>query len=206
MRSLEKEYQTLAQTYDRRWGAYVDRSLQETLQRLELASGARVLDIGCGTGELLRRLRALEPSLILHGVDPSAAMLNEAQIKLAGAANLAQAPAERLPFADASFDLAACTSILHYLPEPRQALTEIKRVLKPGGRLALTDWCHDYLACRLLGTWLRLLKRPCTRIYGITDCRSLLEREGFQVIQLDRYKISPVWGLMTAIAVLPLLP
>jgi ubiquinone/menaquinone biosynthesis C-methylase UbiE len=200
MRSLEKEYQILARSYDQRWGAYVERSLQETLQRLELASSMHVLDIGCGTGELLRRLHAVEPSLVLRGVDPSAAMLKEAHIKLAGAAGLAQAPAGHLPFANATFDLVTCTSVLHYLPEPHQALAEAKRVLKPGGRLALTDWCHDYLACRLLGAWLRLLKRPYTRIYGVADCRNLLAREGFHIIRLDRYKISPVWGLMTAIA------
>jgi len=57
--------------------------------------------------------------------------------------------AERLPFLDEAFDVVVSTSTFHYLRRPGKALREIARVLKPGGEIVITDWCHDYLACHV---------------------------------------------------------
>ncbi len=74
------------------------------------------------------------------------------------------------------------------------------RVLRPNGRLVVTDWCDDYVACRICDLWLRLFNRAHFRTYGEKQCRQLLEQAGFTAVRVDRYKINWLWGLMTAAA------
>jgi hypothetical protein len=80
-------------------------------------------------------------------------------------------------------------------------LREIARVLRAGGRVFVTDWCDDYIACWICDRALRLLDPAHRRAYGQKECRNFLVRAGFQIEALERYKIDWLWGLMTARAV-----
>ena len=93
-------------------------------------AGLRLLDVGCGTGHQLARWsgRGYQGA----GVDGSAEMLAHARDNNPGA-ELHQADARRLPFADESFDCVACVEVLRYLPDPRPSIEEMARVLRPGG-------------------------------------------------------------------------
>ena len=73
------------------------------------------------------------------------------------------------------------------------------RVLRPNGRLVITDWCDDYIACRLCDLWLRAFNRAHFRTYGEKVCRHLLEEAGFIAVRVDAYRINWLWGLMTAV-------
>ncbi|MEV6325623.1 methyltransferase domain-containing protein [Nocardia sp. NPDC051787] len=118
-----------------------------TYRRLAALSGAkpgdRILDIGCGTGYLTRRLAEIADSGSVVGLDPSAAVLERAR-KLTPATNCTYTVgvAESLSAADDSFDVVANCLMLHHLPEdlrPR-ALAEMRRVLRPGGRLLIGEF------------------------------------------------------------------
>lgn len=102
-----------------------------------------LLDVACGTGRLLRSLRLAYPAMMLKGIDLSRSYLDEARRHLRGlrAAELIEAPAERMPLADASADIVTSTFLYHELPpEVRRAVTaEIARVLKPGGLFVFLD-------------------------------------------------------------------
>jgi ubiquinone/menaquinone biosynthesis C-methylase UbiE len=102
------------------------------LRALDALPGQRVLDVGCGTGRNFPRLRDCR----LFGVDVSARSLRKATARGACAA---QCDAERLPFPDASFDRVLSTYVLTSVADWRRAFAEMVRVLRPGGRLALTD-------------------------------------------------------------------
>jgi ubiquinone/menaquinone biosynthesis C-methylase UbiE len=195
-----REYRRLATEYDTRWSSYVSSTVRETVCRLELRPGERVLEVGCGTGALLRALRAAHPDVRLTGVDPCAEMLRQARTKLDPSVELREAWAEWLPFADERFDVVVFCNVFHYFHEPRRALGQAARVLKPGGRLVVTDWCDDYLACKLCDLFLRLFSPAHHKTYGSGECAALLGETGFAAVQVERYKISWLWGLMAATA------
>jgi malonyl-CoA O-methyltransferase len=101
----------------------------------------RVLDVGCGTGRLLRAAMTLFPDSVLVGVDVSSRMLAVAGSVVSPTRRLGhvQAAAERLPFTDATFDLVVSTASFRHWADQDAAMREIGRVLAPGGVLAFAD-------------------------------------------------------------------
>jgi ubiquinone/menaquinone biosynthesis C-methylase UbiE len=127
-------------------------------------------------------------------------MLAYARRRLPESVPLVAADAGALPLKDATLDTVVSVSSFHYWTDPAVALAEIRRVLHPGGRLVITDWCDDFLGCKLLDRWLRLTRRTYHRIYGSRECAGLLEQAGFRVSLVERYKVTWLWGLMTLTA------
>jgi SAM-dependent methyltransferase len=109
------------------------------LARLAIAPGERVLDAGAGSGRLWRvDSRPLPAGVRLVLADLSAEMLREARVRLAAphrAVGLVHARIERMPFAEASFDVAVASHVLYHVPDRAAALRELRRVLRAGGRL-----------------------------------------------------------------------
>jgi ubiquinone/menaquinone biosynthesis C-methylase UbiE len=119
---------------------------EKALRLARLSSGESVLDIGCGTGTLaIAAKRRVGESGMACGVDASPQMLARA-VKKARKAGLGvdfrNAAAEALPFRDSQFDVVLSTLMLHHLPGKvrEQCVQEIRRVLKPGGRVLIIDF------------------------------------------------------------------
>lgn len=115
---------------------------QRLLEFVHLPENALVLDLGCGTGKLLNRLAAKFPTLLGIGCDLSSEMLRQARRKNKHQTHLifVRGNAESLPFAQAQFEAVFNTiSFLHY-PQPATVLSEISRVLRPGGCYYLADY------------------------------------------------------------------
>jgi ubiquinone/menaquinone biosynthesis C-methylase UbiE len=93
----------------------------------------RIVDVGCGTGDLTARLRSELQADLVAGCDFSAGMLEQAAARTR-AVHWLQADAARLPFRDGSFDAIVSTEAFHWFPDPDLALREFNRVLAPGGR------------------------------------------------------------------------
>lgn len=107
-----------------------------------------MLDIGCGTGILLRELSGcVGPSGAAHGIDPSEDMLSAARTACDGVKNVStrKAGAYDLPFADESLDAVISVQVFEYLDDLPRALAECRRVLKAGGQLVIGDWHWDSL-------------------------------------------------------------
>ena len=125
--------------YDSQFGTMRQRIAGFATALAELGSGARLLDFGCGSGDITRAL--LADGFAMTGIDLSPAMIAMAR-QQPGADGIewtvAQPGAVTLPFADASFDGALASSVLEYHPDPAAQLREIARVLKPGGIFAFT--------------------------------------------------------------------
>lgn len=106
---------------------------------VDLPRGGLVLDLACGTCDLTLELKRRRPDARAVGVDLSRAMLARAQAKI-GAAVLVNAPAEALPFADGTFDGAMIGFGIRNVPDFRTGLREMRRVLRPGGRIVVLEF------------------------------------------------------------------
>jgi ubiquinone/menaquinone biosynthesis C-methylase UbiE len=150
----------------------------------------RLLDIGCGTGQLASRLAAALPRTRVVGCDFSAGMLERAAARNDGV-SWVRGDAGRLPFGEGAFDAITSTEAFHWFPDQDAALAEFFRVLRPGGRLllalvnTLVPLISDafYVGSRLVGEpfyW------PTTR-----QMRDRVEGAGFEVHRQQRiYRVS----------------
>jgi SAM-dependent methyltransferase len=116
--------------------ARADRRGRLFLGRGRIGPGARVLELGCGTGEFTRRVVPAGARVV--ALDLSGDLLAKARAKIGAAARFVRASAHVLPFADASFDVVYGCSVLHHL-DVEVALREVRRVLRPGGRLVFSE-------------------------------------------------------------------
>jgi ubiquinone/menaquinone biosynthesis C-methylase UbiE len=97
-----------------------------------------MLDVGCGTGRLLRAASIRWPQAQLFGVDPAEQMISEAN-RLNTNITFKLSPAESLPFPDQTFDLVVSSLSFHHWADGLKGLQEIARVLRPGGLFCLAD-------------------------------------------------------------------
>jgi SAM-dependent methyltransferase len=152
----------------------------------ELPQVGRALDLGAGDGRLSRELTAGE--LVL--ADVSGVALARARKRLSDAAEVRLEPDAPLPFDDSSFDLVLCTETIEHVRDVQLLLSEVRRVLRPGGTLALTTPAHGRL------TGLAVLARgferlfdplsPHLRFFTARSLRRLLGDLGFDVRSLRR--------------------
>jgi ubiquinone/menaquinone biosynthesis C-methylase UbiE len=119
------------------------------LDDLDLPGGARVVEVGCGTGAIARVLAARPGVAEVVGVDPSPVLLEQARRLAGGAARLALRAGDgrELPLADGSFHAVVLHRVLSHVPGPERVLAEAFRVLVHGGRLAVFD--GDYATITL---------------------------------------------------------
>ncbi len=142
--------------YSRAYRALFVRLFSDgTLGHLE--DGGRVLDCGVGTGALSLGLAEKAPApLRIEGVDVSGRMLDQARRNLKDAAvdaRLRTADVRSLPFEDASFDAVICAHVLEHLDDPLEGISEMVRVLRPGGTLVIVATQHSFSDALLQLRW-----------------------------------------------------
>jgi SAM-dependent methyltransferase len=134
-------FRTSAEAYDRHIGRY-GRDLARALAvTAGVRPGGRALDVGCGPGALATELAARLGSGQVAAVDPSAPFVEACRRRLPGV-RVELASAERLPFADATFDHALAQLVVNFIPDPPAGVREMRRVTRPGGTVAAAVW--DY--------------------------------------------------------------
>jgi SAM-dependent methyltransferase len=127
--------------YDPYIGRWSRRVAREFVARLEVAGGAAWLDVGCGTGALSQTVLGMANPAVVVGLDPSPAFVADARSRLADQrARFVVADARRLPVADARIDVVVSGLVLNFVPDPAQAVREMARVVRPGGRVGAYVW------------------------------------------------------------------
>jgi SAM-dependent methyltransferase len=154
---------------------------------LALRPGDGVLDVACGPGNFSREFaRTVGETGLVVGIDASRPMLERAMrdAPSAGVDNLAfvHGDAVSLPFRDQSFDAVCCFAAFHLFADPFKALDHMRRVLTPGGRIALFTTCHGRSA-PLRGFESVMERRSGMRMFEQKEVVSALDRRGFTDIR-----------------------
>ena len=152
----------------------------------ELSEAEHALDLGCGDGRLTAKLRANA----VTAADVSQVALRRAAARLPGAEIASLVPDEPLPFVDGEFELVLCTETIEHVRDVQLFLSEIRRVLRPGGGLALTTPDHGRR------TALRILRggfdsefdplSPHLRFFTRRSLERLLDAMGFTIESMRR--------------------
>jgi ubiquinone/menaquinone biosynthesis C-methylase UbiE len=135
-----------AESYDRHiFQRVIFEPVQRTLlsvAQAEAPDAAAILDVGCGTGRLLKSAESVFPGARLEGVDAAVEMVRQAQARLPSGSRVhfQHGVAEKLPFPDGQFDLVFSTMTFHHWADQRAGIAEVARVLKPQGRWLLADF------------------------------------------------------------------
>jgi len=182
-----------APTYDRIGEPYHGYFAARLVELTDIPPGSDVIDVACGRGAVL--LAAAERAGSLTGIDVSPAMVELAAGDLRAAGvdrfRLLVMDAERLAFPDARFDVLTAAFLLFFLSHPERAAAEFRRVLRPGGRVAVSTWAEedprweweDDLLASAGTPRRRAVHRPFDRVEEVTD---LLAGAGFRETRVHR--------------------
>ncbi len=179
-----------AERYDSSYYGKHGKKLHDSvLRKLDQLSFDKLLDVGCGTGNLLSLISS-KYEVTIAGVDLSPDMLEIARDKLGEKADLRVGDSEDLPFDDESFNAVTCTDSFHHYPHPGNVLLEFKRVLKPEGYIIIADISVPKPFRQLGNLLIPFTKDGDVRIYSEAEIRELVVNSGFKGVEWEQISIN----------------
>jgi ubiquinone/menaquinone biosynthesis C-methylase UbiE len=206
-------WESIAGRFAERWSPITSKAIDALLDAAHVGQASRVLDVGTGAGDAARR--AVERGAEATGIDVAASMV-EIAARRHPAATFVQASATDLPLSDDAFDAVVGNNVIQHVGEPKRAALEFRRVLAPGGRVALTNWdaaerspffaaVHEAVAAAQVPSPTEAPAGPS--FFQFTEdavFRALLEDAGFEAVAVESLPIEiPVASgdeLITALA------
>lgn len=155
-----------------------ERMSQRVCLAAKVQSGQRILDVGCGFGGTLLSLNQHLSDVNLFGLNIDARQLTHARGQLiprpGNRIELIAGDACRMPFGDAQFDVILCVEAIFHFPGRDRFFAEVRRVLRPGGRFALSDFVPRLVIPQVWDYYDRRFKPVVNRLYGPSDMRCTL--------------------------------
>ncbi|SRR5712691_3529083 len=201
-----------ARFYNTRWRTYTRKTLAEVQATIDfpalhrvperLVRPARILDVACGTGVLLKWLLEQVPGTEAYGVDASADMLEQAGAVLKNQlhvhlerAVVGAGETAGLRYAPESFDLITFTNALHDLPEPGATLAGLKRLLAPGGQLVMEDFARRKrpFPWAAFEWFVRRVEGGQGHASTLAEAQSLCEQTGLHVSCGKAFTVNWLW-------------
>lgn len=178
----EKYFNSTATDYDNSSdGKFVKCMYQEILERADRIPAEKILDLGCGNGNVIALLKDRKIAQYF-GVDISEMMVKEAAKRLGGGAVVMTGDAENIPFGDSYFDLIICNASFHHYPNPQKAVEEMKRVLKPEGSIILGDpTVPGRILTKIFNLMMKYSNCGDAKIWHKKEITQLFQRNGFRI-------------------------
>jgi ubiquinone/menaquinone biosynthesis C-methylase UbiE len=181
---------------------FFKRCNRKVCQLVNLQDGMKLLDVGCGTGSLLKELSLSGKELSLYGIDLSPEMINAARVKLQDKKHIEfyEGSAADLPFESNFFDYVVCMNSLHHHPDPNQSLTEMTRVLKPGGVMIIMDGFVDSTVRKVLSRTANVLRNEGkVQRFKREELQHIFRSLGYESIIQQTFLFSMLitWGTKT---------
>ena len=195
---VEEVYEKIASVYDFTFGPTLHAGRLESIGRLGIAPGDRVLEVGVGTG-----INAvLYPrDCQVTGIDLSGSMLDKAERRIARRrlthVRLLQMDAEALTFPDDSFDIVYAPYTISVVSDPVKTVHEMRRVCRPGGRFV---FLNHFMSTNSVGSRLERFISPMTVHLGFKadlDLPAFLEQAGLDPVSIEKVNIPRIWSLVT---------
>lgn len=183
-----------------RWGMREITFKRRLIEQAQIASGQRVLDLGCGTGTLTVLIKQLHPQAKVIGIDGDERVLAIAREKAtSGGITLTfdLGMAFALPYPDHSFDRVVSSLMMHHLTteNKQRAINDVYRVLHPGGEFLIIDFGKPHnLVAQIISLVMRRMERAAENIDGILP--KMLERAGFSDVQIEE-QFMTIFGTLT---------
>ena len=183
-------YNAAADSVDEVPLAFWDRIGQRTVERLDLADGDSVLDVGCGTGSsALPAAERVGPLGEVVGVDLAEAALARARAKAAcrGLDNVLfrVGDMERLGFPDRRFDAVICVFAIFFVADMQRQVADLWRLVKPGGQLAITTWGQDLFEPAATAWWQAVQRERPDLCLPVQPWGRITNAEAVQQLMLD---------------------
>lgn len=173
----KKAFNQQAVTYDQDMRGQHARSLYPILlEKISDISYHSALDLGCGTGEMIKMILEQDAQKSLTGIDLSEKMLEIAKGKLNDRAKLLLGDSEHLPFQDGTFDVVYCNDSFHHYPAPENVLAEVKRVLKTGGLFLMGDCWQPFIGRTIMNFYMKHSNEGDVKIYSEQEIRFMFEK------------------------------
>lgn len=183
----QKAFDKQASQYDTScYSRHAKASYDAILSALKELSYHSLLDLGCGTGEILFRLYQYQPSSQYYGLDLSKQMIEQAKQKLHDHAQFTCGDSATLPYPDASMDVILCNDSFHHYPIPLIVMHEVYRVLKPNGIFILCDLYAHPIQRFFMNRLLPFTREGDVHIYNEQEILSLFTTAGFQTSSFQR--------------------
>lgn len=165
-------------------GKFVKPMYKTLVEELSKSGNGKLLDIGCGNGNLFGLLK--KEAYQLYGVDLSENMISAAKASYSNRAELSIADAEKLPFESEMFDVLVCNASFHHYTHPDTVLSEMNRVAKSGGKLLIGDpYMPQPIRC-IMNACTKYSNKGDYHFYGMHEMKRLLETHGFEFLKASR--------------------
>jgi phosphatidylethanolamine/phosphatidyl-N-methylethanolamine N-methyltransferase len=197
---VEGVYDKLAKVYDLIFGPTLHPGRLQAIERMDIQSGERVLEVGVGTGI---NLSLYPKNCSVIGIDFSGSMLEKARERAARKeilnVRLLQMDAADLKFADDSFDIVYAPYLISVVPDPVKVAQEMRRVCRPGGRII---FLNHFLSPNLFLSRIERLISPATIHIGFKsdlDLPAFLAQADLKPVSIEKVNWPKIWSLVTCV-------
>ncbi len=184
---FSNHFDSLASRWDQSAWLAEERDLEQALRLLQPRRRETGLDLACGPGHLSTRLAAEGSRVLAADISPQMLKFCAHRSTEAGQKNLTIAvqDAHRMEFGDGMFDWISCRLGFRYFEEPRRVLAELKRILKPSGRIWLSDWIRDLPGGKTLtlSEMLRSLHAAQQTVHSMEEWEKAVRESGFRMLR-----------------------